>query len=316
MVKASCSDGDFINLFRQHGAAETARRLGINERAAHSRRTNLEKKYGHQIKAPAYNNSNTRHADEHPGRIAIEVKNGEVIVGSDMHLWPGDRTTAFRGMLKFCRDMKPKAVVANGDVMDFPQISRHPPIGHQHLPTVEDEIEYAQDCMADLELASAKAEKIWTLGNHDARFETRLATVAPEFARLNGFSLKNYFPQWGAAWSTWINNEAVVKHRWKGGQGATRANALNSGMSMVTGHLHSAKVTPITDYNGTRYGVDTGCVADPNARAFVDYTEDSPKDWRSAFCVLTFDGGKMLQPELALVWGGDHVQFRGKIIKV
>ncbi len=85
---------------------------------------------------------------------------------------------------------------------------------------------------------------------------------------------------------------------------------------MISGHLHSAKVTPYTDYNGTRYGVDTGCLADPDARAFLDYSEDNAKNWRSGFCVLTFKDGQLLQPELVMVWNKNTVQFRGNLTKV
>ena len=47
---------------------------------------------------------------------------------------------------------------------------------------------------------------------------------------------------------------------------------------MVTGHLHSARVSPFTDYNGTRYGVrHAGCVAETDHKAFVDYTEEIPR---------------------------------------
>jgi hypothetical protein len=87
-------------------------------------------------------------------------------------------------------------------------------------------------------------------------------------------------------------------------------------MTTITGHLHSAKVIPFTDYNGTRYGVDAGCIADPDHRAFLDYTEDNPKNWRSAFCILTIVDGNLLIPELAIKWDEDHFQFRGKLIKV
>lgn len=314
-MRPVCSDADFVRLFEAHGAAETARRLRINERNVHSRRASLERKLGRQIRAPNYNNSNTRHAEDHPGRLSCDIKDGIVLVGSDFHLWPGDKSTAFKAFVKFCKELKPSVVVANGDVLDFPQVSRHPPIGHQHLPSVEDEIEYAQEMLGEIEKAAFKARKLWTLGNHDARFETRLATIAPEFARLHGFSLKNYFPQWEPCWSVWVN-DCVITHRFTGGHSATRNNTLRAGKSMVTGHLHSLKVTPFTDYNGTRYGVDCGCIADPSSRQFLDYTEDAPLDWRSGFVVLTFVGGRLLMPELVQVWDKDSVQFRGKIIKV
>jgi hypothetical protein len=85
---------------------------------------------------------------------------------------------------------------------------------------------------------------------------------------------------------------------------------------MVTGHLHSQKVTPFTDYTGTRWGVDTGCLADPDHAAFTDYTEDAPKNWRSGFAVLTFYKDRLLPPELVTVFDANHVTFRGQVIRV
>lgn len=314
--RSNISAPDFIDMFNKLGAAGTARRIGIGVRRVHERRVRIEAQIGTSITSP--DARSTRMASEpHAPRIHVEVDTGVVLVGSDAHIWPGKASMGMKAFTKFAKDIQPAAVIMNGDVLDFPQISRHPPIGHQSLPNVQDEIEAAQDQLHKIELAvQRRCKLLWTLGNHDARFETRLATVAPEFARLHGHSLKNHFPAWSACWSTWINNDVVVKHRWKGGVHATHNNTIGAGKSMVTGHLHSAKVTPYTDYTGTRYGVDTGTLADPNATQFLDYTEDNPKNWRQAFGLLTFHKGKLLFPELVLVYDEDHVQFRGQLIRV
>jgi hypothetical protein len=77
-------------------------------------------------------------------------------------------------------------------------------------------------------------------------------------------------------------------------------------------------VSPLTDRNGTRYGVDTGCLADPSEEAFIDYTEAGPLNWRSGFAVLKFVDGDLLPPELVTVYDKKpgHVVFRGELIKV
>ena len=80
--------------------------------------------------------------------------------------------------------------------------------------------------------------------------------------------------------------------------------------------MHSLKVTPYTDYNGTRYGVDTGTLADIEGPQFVDYLEDSPTNWRSGFVVLTFVKGEMLWPEIVAKHSEGKIQFRGEIIDV
>jgi len=108
----------------------------------------------------------------------------------------------------------------------------------------------------------------------------------------------------------------VVKHRYKGGIHATHNNTVGSGKTIVTGHLHSLKVTPYSDYNGTRYGVDTGTLADTDGPQFVDYLEDSPTNWRSGFIVLTFKDGELLYPEIVQKFSDNHIQFRGQVIDV
>lgn len=298
---------------------EIARRTGTDKSNIFKRRVAIEQRYGIQLRSPngpSLGGKIHNFPAQHKQRIDIRIKDGVALVGSDEHIWPGPPSLMHRAFLWACREFEPKAVIKNGDVIDASTISRHPPINWESRPTVQQEIETAQERQHEVEMAAPRdCEKIWNLGNHDSRYETRLATVAPEFAKVHGMHLKDHFPHWRPAWSTWINNDVVVKHRFKGGIHAPHNNTMWSGKTMITGHLHSAKVIPFDDYNGTRYGVDTGCMADTDSPAFV-YTEDNPKNWRSAFCVLTFIDGVLLQPELVLGFGPDSIQFRGKIINV
>ena len=311
MAAKKSSDEDFALSFKLYGATATANKFGMTERNVYKRRANMARYEA--ITAPTYQTT----TKEYPHRAQLDIKNGIVLVGSDFHIWPGSESVALRAFKKLAKELKPAAVILNGDVLDFPKISRHPPIGWERAPSPVEEIEAAQDHLNDIVQAVPRGcRKIWPLGNHDARFETRLATVASEYKGLKGIHLSDHFPLWEKGWSAWINNDVVVKHRWKGGVHATHNNAVGSGKTMVTGHLHSQKVTPYTDYNGTRYGIDTGCVADPDHKAFVDYTEDGPKNWVSGFAVLKFRDGRLMQPELCSVWSENSVQFRGEVIKV
>lgn len=251
-------------------------------------------------------------------RLETAFSDGIVIVGSDLHAWPGEPSTAFRAFVKFIKKLKPAIVVLNGDAIDCAAISRHPPIGWTHIPTVKDEIEICQERLGEIVKASGKAKRYWPLGNHDARFETRLATVAPEFRGVPFSSMVDHFPDWEPCWSVQIGGErgVVIKHRFKGGIHATHNNTMWAGRSIVTGHLHALKVTPFSDYNGTRYGVDCGCLADPYAPAFQDYGEDNPRNWRSGFAVLTFRNGRLMMPELVQVVEDGVVEFRSELIEV
>jgi hypothetical protein len=109
----------------------------------------------------------------------------------------------------------------------------------------------------------------------------------------------------------------MIKHRWHNGQHGVFNNTLKSGVSMVTGHLHSLKVTPWSDYTGDRYGIDTGTMSAIGGDKYI-YTEDSPVNWRSGFAVLTFRNGELLPPELVQVIDEDDglVFFRGEVISV
>lgn len=315
--RAKLQDADFIEFFETIGPAALARKTKGDISAIYNRRKTLEKLYSRQINAPqGRGGTRTRHNVQHAARLHFDVLNGVVLVGSDAHIRSPIPTTAMRAFIKFAREMKPRVLVLNGDVMDLPQVSRHPS-NWEERPSVAQEIEYANAVLNKIEEAVPRNCKLaWALGNHDGRLETRIATVAPELAKLKGVHLKDHFsPRWEPCWSAWINSDVAIKHRWKGGIGATRANTLNAGTSMVTGHLHSANVRGLTDYKGTRWGVDTGCLADPDSESFL-YAEDAPLDWRSGFAVLTFKDGVLLQPELVLVYDKNHIQFRGQVIAV
>jgi hypothetical protein len=317
VAREKVADADFIGMIEGIGPAATAAKTGMSIRAVYSRRERLEGKIGRQITAPTQTQNATRHAIQHPHRAYLDLKDGVVLIGSDAHYWPNIITTAHRAFVHFCKELQPKAVILNGDVLDGASISRHPPISWEDRPQLVDEIEACKERLNEIERAAPNAKRVWTLGNHDGRFETRLATVAPEYARVHGVHLKDHFPYWRPAWSAWINGDTVVKHRLKGGVHATHNNTVTAGLSMFTGHLHSLKVTPYTDYNGTRFGVDTGTLAGgPQAPQFVAYLEDAPANWRPGFAVGTFHKGRLLWPEVVHVIGENEVEFRGKVISV
>ena len=312
MSAKKATDEEIVAAVSLMGKAAAARHLGLNERNLYKRLTAI----GQIIQAPDMRYRTLHVLEQSSGRLDMEIQDGVVLVGSDAHYRPGVISTAHRAFVRFCKELKPRLVVKNGDTLDFPSISRHAPIGWETRPTVVQEIECAQERLGEIEQAAGQARRVWPAGNHDLRFEARIATLAPEYARIKGVHLHDHFPLWEPCWGIWINDDVVVKHRFKGGIHATRNNTLNAGRTMITGHLHSLKVTPLSDYNGTRFGVDCGTMADPYSDAFRDYTELSPVDWRSGFVVLTFHKGRLLWPEIVHVIGEGLVEFRGQVIDV
>jgi predicted phosphodiesterase len=327
------TDAEFITEWNNSpSAVEMAKKCEINIRNLLKRRRAIESrnnivlvaKGGKQDKLQ-YQNIPISRAEEtpHHARREIQMEKGRVVVFSDAHFWPDDYTTAYKALLMIIKEFRPRVVIANGDVFDGSQASRHPRIGWSNTPTIKEELEACKEFMGNIEKASIGAELIWTLGNHDARFETFLAAQASQYEGVEGFTLKDHFPLWKPCWSYWVNSDTMIKHRWKGGFSAGRANSLNAGVNIITGHTHNLAVQPITDFSpafrhngGTRYGVQTGTLAEPNSEQFVHYTEDNPKDWRSGFALLSFERGRLMLPELIQVCGEDEFEFRGCINKV
>lgn len=320
-MQKKLTDDELVELMERYkSVTKVAEVTKMNVRTLHRRRQNIEAKRGitfaiHSPQKKIEASQVVSHA-----RVNLGIENGSVIVFSDAHFWPGIYTTAYKGLLWAINELKPKAVVCNGDAFDGASISRFPRIGWDNTPSVIQELKACEVTMGEIEEMAKKARHnvklIWTLGNHDARFENRLAANAPQYEHVKGFSLKDHFPAWIPCWSCWPTGSVAIKHRWKGGIHATHNNTINSGVTMVTGHLHSLKVTPFADYNGNRFGVDTGTLADPEGPQFVNYLEDSPTNWRSGFVILTFKDGKLLWPEIVHKYAENQIEFRGQVIDV
>jgi hypothetical protein len=319
MPPPKTTDKEFIEIWdKLKSAKKVSEELGVDIRNVHRRKKRIEERKG--VSLETTRQGPLLKTPDNPARKMLGIENGTVIVFSDAHFWPGIHTTAFKGLIWAIKEFQPKAIIANGDVFDGASISRFPRIGWDSTPSVIQELKACEIALGEIEDAAKKARSnsqlIWTLGNHDARFENRLAANAPQYEFVKGFTLKDHFPTWHPCWSCWPAENVAVKHRWKGGVHATHNNAVNAGVSIVTGHLHSLKVTPFSDYNGNRFGVDTGTLAEPTGPQFENYLEDSPTNWRSGFSVLTFHNGRLLWPELVHKWDEGQVEFRGKVYDV
>jgi hypothetical protein len=306
----------FLEEFARLGSFGLAQKYKLNIRGVQRRRTRLETKLGRKILPPVPTHTQYR-PENFPGRENLAVMDGVVIVAGDPHYWPLPPPLMHRALIHFLncfRERKTlRAVIMNGDVTDFSSISRWPQVDWERRPSIKDEIDTCVDRMHEIAVAAGKVPKYWPLGNHDARWSVYLAAKVPEFANVNGLHLRDHFPLWQACWSVMISGNTLVKHTYKGGEYSTFNNVKAAGCHVITNHQHSAKVSPITTLAGTLYGVDTGCLADCFGPQFL-YLQDNPRNWRSAFSVLTYRNGLLMQPELVLAWDRNSVQFRGEII--
>lgn len=320
MTKAACTEQEFIALWNKHGSVkEVSQILGIAERNVAKRRRVIEERHGIVLAGVAKNSPDFQVTyAQNNVRTNVKLENGIIVIGSDCHYWPGIISTAHRAFVKIIKDLKPRMVIMNGDVFDGASISRHPVSGWGYTPTVKQELEACQERLEEVEKAAKGAALHWTWGNHDTRFNARLAAqVGDSFKGIQGMNLTDHFPLWKFSTSIMVNDNVQIKHRLYNGIHASYNATLKSGVSTVNGHLHSLKVMPWTDLTGTRYGVDTGSLANVWGDQF-EYTEDSTRNHRSGFAVLTFIDGRLMPPELVEVMDEDagEVYFRGELIKV
>lgn len=235
----------------------------------------------------------------YPRELKIDIPNGSVVAFSDAHWWEEEKSPAHEALLRVIKKSKPDVVIANGDLVDASRVSRHDPTGLQESPRLTDELRVCQQHLAEIKRLSG-ADGYYNWGNHEVRVPKHLAIDAPEFGEMDELRLENIFLGWKFAWSNRINDALLVMHRYKGGQHATYTSLLRAGLSIAFGHLHSQRVYPFTNANGTIWGTDLGCLAAPLGPQFA-YAEAAPLDWRAGFARFTFKNRRLLPPELVTV---------------
>ena len=300
-------DEEFKAIWDRTGGSpcEVARVLNLGERAVFSRRRRLEER-GYELPAGRAPVSEVNDSRAYASRIECEVEDGVVAVFSDRHWWPGDGISpAEAAMLALLPRLRPKIIVANGDVYEGAAQSKHAPLGWEKKPDAASEIEAMVAGMRRIEDAWPGARRIRTVGNHDRRYDYKLASVASDYRGISGTRLRDHLPAWEEAWSCHVNpgllgGHTVIKHKLGGGVTAARGNAMKAGVHVVTGHTHALDCARVEDYAGRRYSVQCGTLSDTRAPAF-EYGEDQPNPGRSGFVVLTYSAGLLLPPELVEV---------------
>lgn len=108
----------------------------------------------------------------------------DVVIGSDFHSAFVD-PFAMRVFLDTIRLVDPEIVVLNGDVFDFPNISRHRHLpGHFHLNLNQEREQALNKIMRPVREAAPNATIYFVIGNHEYRLVNYLADAAPALADL------------------------------------------------------------------------------------------------------------------------------------
>jgi hypothetical protein len=319
-------DGTFIAAWNKCGGSPTAiaKLLGISERRIYTRRNSLANRGIVLPTRKTYNNGGSPwavSAHAYKTRNFDTIKNSHLVVFSDAHYWPGEISLAHEALIKIVKLLKPAVICANGDVFDGARISRHEPMGWQKLPTVIEELDTCKARLGEVERASPDSRRYFTVGNHDSRFDRRLATEVAEFEDVPGMSLEHHIGNmWPMSYTLMINEDTdpvFVLHNIKGGIHAPFNNIKAAGCTVITGHLHSQKTMPFTTLFKTWEGIDAGCLADVQSPAFA-YGMDRPADHRSGFVVIRFDDLGIAYPadlcRVQYLKNKQRAVFRGEIV--
>jgi predicted phosphodiesterase len=258
-----------------------------------------------------------------------------VLVGSDFHGQFVD-PLALRVFLDVAKDVQPDTIVLNGDVLDFPQVSRF-----THMPgagslSLQDELDWVRDnIVRRVREAAPKAAIIWTIGNHEHRLVRHLANSDPAIASLRSMSWTelldideyevemcfggnfmaptqrqrrdNYQRRTHAV----LHDCFVVTHGQSIAQNAPMVEARRWGMSGTSGHTHRPQVhwlpsaaCPSLNWTST-----------PMMAGFAvgkDYV-DGPSAWTMGFGLFTVDASAgVVTPQLIPVYE-DFATFSGHV---
>jgi hypothetical protein len=284
-------------------------KTGLSLRVVYNRRTALEAR-GYDLPSIQRSPGYSRPRWYCPREINTRIENACVLVGSDAHIWDEKPLPIWLAFCAVAAEVKPQAIVLNGDIIDGARISRHQKLPGS-TPTMKDELAAVG---ANLALIPAAPERYWTMGNHDARVDLYLAQRAPELEDYAG-SLTDRFGDWTFSWSLVVNENTEIRHRFRGGIHTAYNNVLQAGINIVTGDTHGLEMRSITNRRGVFFGIETGMLGDPFGPQF-QYGEGMPYRACPGFALLTFDERGALQPPELCRWQNGAAYFRNKKVSL
>ena len=205
----------------------------------------------------------------------------KVGIMGDLHI-PFHAEDAIAATLDYFKQKEVDAILINGDLVDFYQLSRwskdpaERPFSHEVRMTVEF-LTYLRDAFPD-------ANIYWKMGNHEDRYENFLRTNAKELIGLEDFEMSSIFDLdylniklVGSRQKMKIGKLNVV-HGHEFGQSIfspvnpARGLFLRAKASCITNHHHQSSHHAENDINGNPTGCwSIGCLCDlrPDYRPFA-----------------------------------------------
>jgi predicted phosphodiesterase len=233
--------------------------------------------------------------------------NNRILILSDIHL-PYHDVDALSIALEWAYDHKPNAIILNGDTMDMYQASRF--IKDRRLRDLAGEIDMTRDFLRQLR-DEFDCPIYFKIGNHEARWENYLKTVAPELLGIADFELKSIL-RFGELGVTEIKDKQIIKagnlnimHGHEFGQSVfspvnvARGLYVRAKANAIIGHHHATSEHSEKDLQGnvvTTWSMGSLCGLSPE---YMPYNK-----WNHGFAfVTTFDNGDFEVKNLRIING-------------
>lgn len=229
-------------------------------------------------------------------------------IGSDFHGASLVDPFARRVWLDVMQIEQPDGVRFNGDLVDFPSLSRHRQLPGHFALNLQQEIDGGVDLLAEARRAAPNADIKLIMGNHDIRLVTSLADDAPVYSSLRtmhyaeqfkldeleiGLVCRSNFLNPTARhrrmdiaqnWET-IADTFTIVHGFLTGKDAPRKHLARFMRYGTNGHLHDpALASGGSDATGPLMWWQSGCMAFPAgvAKEYIQGPADAT-GWFSGF---------------------------------
>lgn len=237
-----------------------------------------------------YADENVKPWDGAYNRLDLSKDSVLLQVGSDFHSKFID-PFARRVWMDVAKKHQPDGIRYNGDLPDFPKLSRHRQLPGHFALTLQEEIDVCTDFVRQTKEMAPEADQKWILGNHDIRLVYALAEAAPVYCDLRSLNFHRLFsldelelglvsrPNFlnpsdrhraadiAQNWET-IADLFTIVHGFLCGKDAPRAHMSRFMRYGTNGHLHNpAMVSGGSHATGTHQWWQTPCMAYPPAVA-------------------------------------------------
>lgn len=274
-------------------------------------------------------------------KLDLEKDSVLLQIGSDFHSAFVD-PFAMRVWLDIAKKYQPDGVRFNGDLVDFPKLSRHRQLPGHFALNLQQEIDSGVKIMADTRRAAPKADMKLVMGNHDIRLVTALADAAPVFSTLRCLRFHELFKldelQVGLVCrSNFLNPSSqrrkhdvaqnfeviadglfTIVHGFLCGKDSARKHMSRFGTNGTNGHLHSPEhVTMGSMSTGVLQWVQTPAMANP-AAVGAEYLPGpiEAHGWACGFLMARLFP-KLRHVSLELVIVGDEIAtYRGQTWRI